>query len=169
MFHNLLVIFSVLTLIGCSSSFLGSSVQDKTVVHTPQMSVELPKDRAVNIISPDHTIIIGNTKLAFFEKQKPKSGESAGGYTASLSGTLRVEGNCVVVIPEYGDAVQPIFASYTVAWNNTSNILTYNRKQYRDGDYINLAGGFIPNTMAETITSKNIPNCPHSTLFIVNG
>lgn len=158
-----------MTLTGCSSSFLGSSVQDKTIVHVPQMSVELPKDRIVNVTSPDHTVIVEDTKLAFFEKQRPKSGESAGGYVSALRGTLRVEENCVVVVPKYGDAVQPIFASYTVAWNNTNNSLTYNSKQYRDGDYIDLGGGYIPTTLAETLTSRNIPNCPRSTLFLVNG
>ena len=158
-----------MTLIGCSSSFLGSSVQDKTIVRKPQMSLGLLKDRGLNVTSPNHTVTIEDTKIAFFEKQRPKSGELAGGYAASLSGTLRVEKNCVAVVPEYGEAVQPIFASYTVAWNNTSNILTYNRKQYRDGDYIDLGGGFIPDTMAETLTNKNIPNCPHSKLFLVNG
>lgn len=167
MFHNLLVILSVLTLAGCGSSLFGSNLQNESITPKTQMSVALPKDTIEKI--GDFSAASSNSKLAFFEARRPKDGEAIGGYTAALSGKLRVEENCVVIVLENGSAVQPIFASYTVVWNNTQNVLIYNSKQYRDGDYISLGGGVIPTTIADTLTKRTIPNCPDSILFLVTG
>ena len=134
-----------------------------------QIILTSPKDIGVNSINKDQAKPLEYSKLAFFESQRPKIGESVGGYTASLSGILKVKENCVVIDLENGSAVQPIFASYTVIWNNTQNILIYNSKQYRDGDYIRLGGGVIPTTIADTLNKTTIPTCPDSILFMVTG
>ena len=172
---NALAITSLLLVVsGCNTSSIGHSVITETNKTPSAQTILTPpkddskKDIDVNSIN-NQAKSLKYSKLAFFETQRPKDGEAVGGYTAAISGNLRVEENCVVVVLENGSAVQPIFASYTVVWNNTQNILTYNSKQYRDGDYIRLGGGVIPTTIADTLTKRTIPNCPDSILFLVTG
>lgn len=166
-FKNALTITSLLIVVsGCNTSSIRHNViAEKNKIPDDQVTSKSPKDN----FNKDQVKPLEYPKIAFFEAHKPKSGESVGGYTATLSGTLRVKENCVVIVLENGSAVQPIFASYTVVWNNTKNILIYNSEQYRDGDYIRLGGGFIPTTIADTLTKRTIPNCPDSILFLVNG
>lgn len=175
-FKKALTITSLLIVVsGCNTSSIRHHViTEKNKIPDDQIILTSPKDNfkkdmGVNSINKDQAKHLEDSKVAFFEAQRPKIGESVGGYVASLSGTLKVKENCVVIVLENGSAVQPIFASYTVVWNNTQNILIYNSKQYRDGDYISLTGGVIPITIAETINNITIPNCPDSILFMVTG
>ena len=170
-FKNALTIISLLIVVsGCNTSSIRHNViTEKNKMPDDQIILTSPKDMGVNSINKDQAKPLEYSKLAFFESQRPKIGESVGGYTASLSGILKVKENCVVIDLENGSAVQPIFASYTVIWNNTQNILIYNSKQYRDGDYIRLGGGIIPTTIADTLNKITIPNCPDSILFMVTG
>lgn len=65
--------------------------------------------------------------------------------------------------------VQPIFESYTVVWNNTTNTLTHNGKWYKEGDDIYLGGGFMPAAYFEQLSNKYTPDCPNFILFLTNG
>lgn len=159
-----------LVMSGCNTSPVNHSIVTEKKIPDARITLTPPKDdiKKDTGINKDQAKPLKNSKLAVFEAQRPKSGEAVGGYTAALSGTLRVKENCVVIILKNGSAVQPIFASYTVVWNDTTNTLIHNGKQYREGDDIYLGGGLMPAAYFENLSNKYIPDCPNSSLFLTN-
>lgn len=156
---------SNIALIGCSQTV--QNAKDSTLLESQgaNTSVNTLKSDVVNPSNLPNTN--NDIKIATWNKDNP---DNPSGMVASLEGTLAFKANCIVVISEGGDIVQPVFPSYSVSWDSRKNALIYESKTYKNGEFISLTGGgLVDDTIFRTEKEVNIPECVDTSLFIVAG
>ena len=148
------------SLVGCKQT-IPSNDEDHTL-ETRSANVEVVNVNGQSANKND------NNKIATWEKKISDGYPS--GMVAALNGHLQFKDDCIVVVTESGHIEQPVFPSYNVGWNDSTNTLIYDSKVYKSGDSISLTGGGLTSDIAfEKETNVHIPRCLNSSLFVVAG
>ena len=160
--HHKTILVSVIAILlsGCNQTVQNKNEHSRldtqnTTVDLLSSNRDNPSDR-----------LKSRSKIAIVEKEKP---EHPSGMVASLVGHLQIRENCIVVIAEGGHIEQPVFPSYSVSWDESTNTLTYESKPYKDGDPISLTGGGVNESFLRAQEKVYIPECPNTSLFVLAG